>query len=290
MAGYTTKVMALNDGTVKIRRYKLPIVTENKNTGGDSTTKDKVINRRNQENGTTKKSNLTKSRNDMNNLILHNYEIWKTFGTLTFAKDITRDDAIYHWENYVRQVRRFDPNVVMIKVDEFTKNGRPHFHFISNVECGSELYPLLETPLSLWNKESQSYKTVEYANFKYWKHGFSQAMNIKNTDENFNIALYMTKYMMKDFDKRHYNKQKYTVINRKKLAKPIEVKLNEFQTAKVKQVEQYLTNNNYNIEIYEYKPLPVEQDKYALAFQEIKTKVSNDDVKDIQRIILQIDD
>ncbi|MDE8282799.1 hypothetical protein PT158_08710 [Erysipelothrix rhusiopathiae] len=286
MKCYTTTHTLLNDGTLRLKQFNEIILIGKKNTGGDSTKEGEKVNRRNRDNKQTRKQNLNKSKNTMCDLILNNYEVWKSFATYTFAEDISREDAMTSWHNYVRQVRRVFPEVIMIKVDEFTKNGRPHFHVLSNIECGSELYPLLETPLSLWNKEKKAYTTVEYANLKYWNHGHTHALKLSATDENFNIALYMTKYMMKDFDTRHYNKQKYTVINKKRLAEPRTHKLNEYEVQKTMQVIEYLTKKNYNIETFTYQPnRSFEEQRFAIGFTEHDTKIKQEDMEELRKIL-----
>lgn len=280
---YTTKLKILNSGNIKIVRYKKLIGTLKEK---EKINDDYKINRRAKGMGETRKRDLNKSRDKMMSLILHNNDIWRSFATYTFAKDITRDDAMKCWDNYVRQVRRHDPSVVMIKIDEFTKNGRPHFHVLTNIECGSELYPKLENPKNLYNPKTKTSTLVEYAEFKYWKHGFTQAKDITKTDDNFNIALYMAKYMMKDFDNRHYNKMKYTVINRKKLEQPRDIKINELNSDKITQVIKYLSAKGYDCNTYEYisnKEMP-----FLIDYDILDYKINQIDLEELKNIFTEL--
>ena len=116
--------------------------------------------------------------------------------------------------NYISQVRRKaneqSRELYYLGVPEFQKRGAVHYHLFISERCGSEIIPK-RIKKTTYSKKSKKYRTIEYYDLPYWKYGYSTAEDLtdnKAFDENFNLALYMVKYLYKDFDQRLYGRTK----------------------------------------------------------------------------------
>lgn len=179
---------------------------------------------------------LSRTRNLIIDYSSENNHLFKSFITLTFSDNIT--DLNYAnkcFHNWCKQVKRLmkkqDKDFYYLGVPEFQKRGAVHYHLYTNLECDVEI-PKLE-PIKTYNKEKKKWYDLEYYNIMYWKQGFSSAQDLKVTDENFNIALYMCKYLYKDIDNRLYGRCK--ILKSNNLKKPNVYKLSSesivYQTA-----------------------------------------------------------
>ncbi len=181
--------------------------------------------------------NMTRTRNLLLGLALSNEEHWKSFITLTFAenvKDVATANTYFNkWRTqFARGCKKEGFSLKYLCVPEFQKRGAVHYHILTNVPLGSELLP------------KQKYKQKMY-DVKYWPHGFCSGFDVKNkVDANFNIGLYMIKYMLKDLDKRLFQKKK--VLSSRNLEKPIDLIAN-ISEDKVVQVLMYLVENGYEL-------------------------------------------
>lgn len=141
-----------------------------------------------------------------------NKAVLNTFITLTFKENIVDlNNANYEFKKWIRQVKRIHPELIYICVPEFQKRGAVHYHLLTNLACNSELIP--RRPIKkLYNKETKKWTELDYYDLKYWRHGFSSAFDIKNdTDSNFKVASYISKYFWKDIDNRLFGRQKILV-------------------------------------------------------------------------------
>lgn len=79
--------------------------------------------------------NINVSRNKLCRLILTNFQKMKTFITLTFEKNIIDVDiAMKEFHKFCVKVRRIYKEFMYIGVIEFQKNGRIHFHILTNID------------------------------------------------------------------------------------------------------------------------------------------------------------
>lgn len=153
---------------------------------------------------------LLRSRDLLVDYASQNANLFHSFITLTFAENLKDLSVANKYLNvFITQMRRACKNQGMefyyLGVPEFQKRGAVHFHFLSNLVCGSELLPVQEGQTNMYN-------------VKYWNHGFSSAYNLDMTDKNFNVALYLTKYLFKDLDERLFGHTR--VLKSNNLAKP----------------------------------------------------------------------
>lgn len=225
---YDVAIKKYPNGRVEIKEYANslmrlkagmePLQEETKNSCIISPEEKKVV--------TAPKSNVSAIRSDslhrtLTNLIdyIEFNPIWTSFITLTFKDNVTDlDIANYEFRKYTQKVKRVFKDFKYIGVPEFQKRGAVHYHILTNLEIGGDLIPLRESKKT-FNKEKQTYYNLEYYDLPYWINGFSSAFDIINeTDSNFNLALYMTKYLFKDIDNRLWGRQK--ILKSQGLKKP----------------------------------------------------------------------
>lgn len=186
------------------------------------------------------KKNRQRSMRQFVDLLRHNADKLVSFGTLTFdpekvGHDLSREQALKYWDNFANRVRKEYPDIAFVKVDEKHKNGRTHFHFVSSAPVGHELFPIRE-PKKLWNSKKQRYYELYCYDIPFWNYGFSDIKDLRLetgiVDENFDIGLYMAKYMAKtfasDFESTisRLHEKKYTVINGSLLDRPKSINFN----------------------------------------------------------------
>lgn len=209
-----------------------------------------------------KKINLTKDKNNEKKIELKNImrsklkcqrlakcnsDKCKTFITLTFNSNIFDIKiANKQYKYFQDKVRRIFPNFMCIGIPEFMKNGRVHYHLLTNIPAGSDIIPKRK-PLKLWNKETKSYKVLDYYDIKFWNNGFSSAEIIEGDIKK--IIGYISKYMTKDIDDRLFGHHRYFYTHN--LNTPIFDYLNLDNTKHRKFLENLLENksliysNNY---------------------------------------------
>ncbi len=222
--------------------------------------------------GKIRYDSLTRTRNNIIDYALSNKSDWHSFVTLTFKENIT--DLSYannKFQNYIRQVNRCCKKLGIefkyLCVPEFQKRGAVHYHFMTNLISGGDLLPL------------QSGKVNQY-DARYWLHGFSSVFDIKNdTDSNFNVALYICKYLYKDIDNRLYGRQKLLKSNN--LKKPT---IREFNSDEMGDILAYLQSKGYDA--YHYVPTENEKEKNSYLKGYIVTKVKKKNVeKDLLKML-----
>lgn len=90
--------------------------------------------------GDIKKSNLIRSKNQMARLVDCNADSFKTFITLTFEEQIEDYDFAYkELANFIRKIKRVYPKLLLIAVREKQKNGRVHFHLLTNIDYNNDV-------------------------------------------------------------------------------------------------------------------------------------------------------
>lgn len=216
----------------------------------------------------------------------NNADKFKSFVTLTFEenqKDL--DIANRKFMNYISQVRRKaneqSRELYYLGVPEFQKRGAVHYHLFISERCGSEIIPK-RSKKTTYSKKSKKYRTIEYYDLPYWKYGYSTAEDLtdnKAFDENFNLALYMVKYLYKDFDQRLYGRTK--ILKSNNLTKPIyRYVLSDdlYET-----VVRYMKNTYSKVRYYKFEKKHTD-DERVKEFESHSTILKEDDYKLISRI------
>lgn len=194
---------------------------------------------------TIRQDSLSRSRNLVIDYACENEAIWKSFITLTFKNNVT-DVSLANktFANWRRQMTRFCKQngfeFSYLCVPEFQKRGAVHYHMLTNLEVNSIYLPLQEDKENMYD-------------VRYWRQGWSSAFDIiHDTDDKFNVALYITKYLYKDLDNRLLG---YTrVLKSNNLKKP-----NEFylltNSDTYKRAMNFIKEKGYNItNIYSFEP------------------------------------
>lgn len=182
---------------------------------------------RNAENG-IRRNNLSRSFNTLMELCFTNASEFKTFITLTFAENIEDlDVANKHYQNYLRQIKRVDPNIKIICVPEFQKRGAVHYHLMTNIPIDSALIVPQENVKNCYNA-------------KYWNKGFSSVFDLKLTDDKFSVSLYLAKYFWKDIDNRLFGRTKIMYTQNLKKATTYEMLKDSDD---YKKYQDYVTKN-----------------------------------------------
>jgi hypothetical protein len=216
--------------------------------------------------------NLTRSRSLLIDLAYSNSSTFHSFVTLTFAENVTSVTlANKEFHKWVKAWERKKPDFAYLAVPEFQKRGAVHYHILSNLVCGEDI-PEFD-PIRTYNKEKKKFFDIKYHDVPYWKHGFSSAFDLSLTDENFDIAAYMTKYMYKDIDNRLYAHQK--ILHSNNLVMPevyrkkSDNKLNKFVADMF---------SKYKISSYEFQAV----EKYQVSFFQMSVKLSADDMQSLK--------
>lgn len=197
---------------------------------------------------------LSRSRKLLIDLAHQNFDIWRSFITLTFKEnvsDVTEANKMFN--AWIKSVLRKYPEFKYLCVPEFQKRGAVHYHLISNLECGSDLIPKRKTKKT--KSEKGGYKQLNYYDLPYWNHGFSSAFDLRLTDDKFSVALYITKYLYKDIDNRLYGRRK--IMHSLDLDRP------EYHETKLKNLSYFLRNSNL-VNSYEFEAKQPFQKSYQM--------------------------
>jgi len=213
--------------------------------------------------------NLSRSRNLMIDLAYANFDRWHSFITLTFAENVM--DVTFankEFNKWISCIKRKFPDFVYLCVPEFQKRGAVHYHLISSLVCGSDL-PALPVKQTYNTAKKRSYDLVYY-DLPFWKNGFSTAFDLHLTDNRFDVAAYMCKYMFKDIDNRLFSHQKIMHSNGLKLpdvykvgsgAPDLDILLADFAV-------------KYKFIDFEFKP----QEKFQIGFKQSSFKLDLGDL------------
>ena len=151
---------------------------------------------------------------------IENSKYWNSFVTLTFKENITNlDEANKKFNNAMKTVRRKYKDFMYLGVPEFQKNGKVHYHLLTNLMPNSDHIPK-QVKKPLYNEKTKTTKTLEYYDLPWWSHGYSSAFDLSLTDDKFSVSAYMTKYFYKDIDNRLWGRNK--VLKSNNLAVPNE--------------------------------------------------------------------
>lgn len=271
---YDTKIKVLRDGSVRTKLYNSVITRDLQLFEEDDisdTSNGSIVGRvasdKLSDDDTVRQDSLIRSRNLIIDYACQNCDCWKSFVTLTFAenvKDLDIANSIFN--KYCTQVRRACKKLgfefMYLGTIEFQKRGAVHYHLLTNLVPGSDLLP--------FQRDTTNKKMYDA---KYWKDGFSSAFDVINdTDENFNIALYIVKYIYKDLDNRLYGRTR--VLKSNNLEKPIEFELmsndNTYQNA-----IDYIKQKKYDVTNV-YRTAQSDDKPYIIPFTAIDYKSQDD--------------
>lgn len=275
---YNTKIKLYSNGEIKIKKYSTSL--ERLKEGYElekRTFKISKNNSRRRESGKMLIRNLARTRNTLMDYAIENKNIFHSFITLTLSDDKNRaksteidindiKEANKLFNIFITQLRRKYPNLAYMGVPEFQKRGAVHYHLLTNLRCGIEI-PARE-PKRTYNKAKNKWYEFIYYDIPYWNYGYSTAMDLDDTDENFNVALYIAKYLYKDIDNRLFDRKK--ILKSNNLNKPKEVLCN---SPTFLQAFSYLIKKGYEIEEYKFRPTL----QFQIPYNAYSTKISQYD-------------
>lgn len=236
---YCLKALICKNGYVNFRYFKIPIARTRERFRKVPESKDQTKSKRKVEQcqlddvgekepkfHSIRYDSLSRTRTKIIEYASQNADKFKSFITLTYAdnqQDI--DQANKDFSNYLRQVKRHCESegreFYYLGVPEFQKRGAIHYHLFVSEECGSYCIPYQKKLLVTKNSKTGEIRKTHYYDFPYWNHGYSYGDNLmdeKKFDENFNLALYMCKYLYKDLDERLFGRNK--ILKSNNLEKP----------------------------------------------------------------------
>lgn len=220
---YDVKIKVMND-LVEVFEYSDPIkiLKEGKS---EPIKKRKSYLKQQKGTGEIRADSLNRSFSRLMDLAITNHKEFKTFITLTFAENVTDLDFANKCFNiWTSKVRRVYSDFKYLGVPEFHKSGRVHYHLMTNLEVNSDLIPLQENCVNMYDA-------------KYWSHGFTAVFNLNLTDDNFSVALYLAKYFYKDIDKRLFGRRK--ILASRNLKNPDIVKVD---SKEIEKIDKYIKN------------------------------------------------
>ena len=173
--------------------------------------------------------NLSRSRQTLIDYACENADKFHSFITLTFGENISdvtnANKCFITWRKQItRYCKDNGKEFYYLGVPEFQKSGRVHYHILTSLKHNEDI--IKRESIKTYNKNKNKYYNIEYYDIKYWKYGYSSSFDIdKETDNKFNIALYIIKYLYKDIDKRLYGRKK--ILKSNNLEKPNVYKLSK---------------------------------------------------------------
>ena len=235
---YDAKVKTYSNGDVELTIYDKSIFTSEKDVKSSKielklkteqwkNNKDKPkIKKQSNYDGVIRDDSLNRSYKLLVDYAIENSSHWKSFITLTFKDDPNICEANKKLANAIRSIKNHFPNFMYLGVPEFQKRGSIHYHLLTNLDVGTKIVPKREM-LSLFNKETKTWKHLDYYDLPFWPHGYSSAFDLSLVDDKFSYSAYMTKYFYKDVSNRLFGRKK--VLKSNNLSKPHEetYKINE---------------------------------------------------------------
>lgn len=223
---------------------------------------------------------LTRSRNLLIDYACQNYDMFKSFITLTYKENVTdinkANKDFYIWVKQITRACKKNGNeFYYLCVPEYQKRGAVHYHLLTSLVPGSDLITYQMNTKGL----------DKLYDVKYWNHGFTSAFDVINdTDDNFNIALYLVKYFYKDIDNRLFGHTK--VMHSRNLEKPNQLFLNTDNIKHLQAInyvkEKYDIQSTFRVEPNENRPyaIPSTIDKYTFNKEDYNTVI--DTIKGIK--------
>lgn len=149
--------------------------------------------------------NITRSRVICDRIAKANINEWKTFITLTFNTNVTEIEiANKRFRYFIDKIRKVKEDFKYLGVPEFHKNGKVHYHLITNIN-------IKDKTLIYNQSDSPRHKHIKYWNEGYMSEGFDSVKPIKG-DKSI-VIRYISKYMTKDIDDRLFTKHRFLHSN-----------------------------------------------------------------------------
>lgn len=228
--------------------------------------------------GVIRKDSLSRTREKLIDYACMHEKEWKSFITLTVAdSNKSIDDANKDFAKFITLWRRSFPDFKYLAVPEFQKRGAIHYHLLTNVPCGHDLIPA-QPKKRIWSTKYKKYYDLVYYDIKYWSKGFTTAFDFNCTDDKFNVALYITKYLYKDIDNRLFGRNK--ILKSNNLKKPVVIELSHRSACYINAMD-YLKEKGYSIQQRSFKA----SKPYQIPFDILKLKVSRDDYNMLDAIL-----
>lgn len=220
---YDVKVKVMGD-LVEVFEYSDPIKVL-KDGKSEPFKKRKSYKKSEKGTGEIRADSLNRSFSRLMDLAITNHKEFKTFITLTFADNVTDlDFANDKFRAWTTNVRKSYSDFKYLGVPEFQKRGAVHYHLMTNLDLKSEIIELQENHVNMYD-------------VKYWSHGFTSVFDLKLADDNFSVALYMSKYFWKDIDNRLFGRRK--ILASRNLKNPDILKVDSNEIAKI---DKYIKN------------------------------------------------
>lgn len=198
---YNAKIVPFENGDLKVVEYEKVLMRntskDNRKVNDGRVSIDVSTLKENEEFKGLRADSLTRSRNLLISYVANNM-VWKSFITLTFKDNITdlkiANRYFAKWRKCFARYcfKKLGYELKYVCVPEYQKRGAVHYHLLTNVPCGCELIPFQ------FDKSQKMYNVIG------WNNGFTSAFDLSDTDDDFNVALYLTKYLYKDLDDRLY--------------------------------------------------------------------------------------
>lgn len=165
--------------------------------------------------------NINRSKFNLQMLIKTNENIFKTFITLTFRDEITdirESNNFFH--NFITQIKRAYKEFSYISVPEFQKNGRIHYHLLTNIDYDD--IKLLNENISFCNLLSKlnktKYKLCKCSSFKdndvrFFFFKDEMASNSVNLSNLYSLTLFKKEVKSSKNNIKFYRKALRGVIN-----------------------------------------------------------------------------
>lgn len=170
---------------------------------------------------------LSRTRDLIVDYASQNADKFNSFLTLTFKDEIfdisVANKKFDSWKTQIqRYCKKHNQDFYYLGVPEFQKNGRVHYHVLTSLKHDIDI--IKKEPIKTYNNKKGKWYDIEYYDIPYWSYGYSSSFDIKKeTDDNFNLALYLIKYLYKDMDNRLFGNKK--ILKSNNLEKPDVFKL-----------------------------------------------------------------
>lgn len=290
---YDRKIKLYNNGTIKEKKYvKILSKLKEGSIGREPTEKEQLLISEIKEKRKALKlqfeeqevrsDNLTRTRNMIIDLASHNEHCWKSFVTLTFAENIgSIKEANKRFKLWVNQVKRYykkkGKEFYYLGTAEYQERGAVHYHLLTSIQAGDDVSPMRK-PIILFDKKTKKKKCIDYYDLKYWNDGYSTLYDLRVADDNFNVALYIVKYLYKDIDSRFFGEKK--VFHSYNLEKPTEIAMLSSNPVYLI-ADSYIKEKGYNRTEYDYQPtIP-----YIVPFVTTTQQLLHDDYNIIEKIL-----
>ena len=267
---YNLKLSYTKSGFIDIRKYKYDIgvmtdeyreirnkVKKQKQYENDFQTNKRGRTTMEESNSKiTRADNLARTRKKVIEYCAANSDKFKSFVTLTFAKNLTDlTEANKAFNIYITRVRKYcmdqGRQFYYLAIPEFQNRGAVHYHMLCSEKVDTELIPNRK-PISTYSKNKKKYITITNYDLMYWKHGFSLAIDLTNDDvfdDQFNVAIYMCGYLFKDMDGKLFNRTK--ILKSNNLDKPDYIYFDDENA--YESMMDVINTRPYNINYFECK-------------------------------------